>query len=175
MSLEKMKKALVVLGYESSGSVFAAKVVSYVTGKCSYFEEWNGYGFNGSIGDDLVILHRSIPYMRPKLWHDEPQELLTLFKGYDVQFIICTRDLSISHLSRMKRFGGTNADCVADSHRATMLFKKIIENYQCFIFSYETMVALDYAYFKELYRWLNIDSDFKPDIKDGNAPYIENS
>ena len=167
-----MKKALVVLGYESSGSVFTAKVISYVTGKCSFFGEWNGYGFNGSIGDDLVILHRSIPYMRPKLWHDDPQELLALFDGYDTQFIICTRDLSISHLSRKGRFGGTIADYVSDSQRATNLFKKIIENYRSFIFCYETMVALEYVYFKELYRWLNIDSEFKPDIKDGNAPYV---
>ena len=170
--MEKMKRVLVVLGYESSGSVFAAKVISYVTGKCLFFGEWHGYGFNGSIGDDLVILHRSIPYRRPKLWHDDPQELLTVFKGYDVQFIICTRDLSISHVSRMKRFGGTIEECISDSQRATKLFEKIIKNCRTFVFSYETMIALEFAYFKELYRWLNIESEFRPEIKDANARYI---
>jgi hypothetical protein len=167
------KKALIVLGYESSGSVFTARVASHVLGKCAWFGQWHGYGFNGAIGDDLVVLHRSIPWMRPKQWHEDPRELLEMFTGYDVRFVICTRDLSISHLSRIKRFGGSIADYQADSQRATALFTKIIETCPCFVFSYETMVALGQVYFQELYRWLGVKSDFQPEIKDANAAYVE--
>jgi hypothetical protein len=167
-----VKKAFVILGYESSGSVFTAKVISHVLGKCRHFGQWHGYGFNGQPGDDIVILHRSIPFMRPKLWHDEPAEIFNIFEGYEVRFVICTRDLTISQRSRVKRFGGTEEDYQADSQRATELFLKIIDKHDCYVFSYETMVALGLGYFKILYKWLNVESEFSPKIEDGNSPYL---
>jgi hypothetical protein len=168
-----MKTAFVILGYESSGSVFTAKVVSHVVGKCAQFGDWNGYGFNGAIGDDLVVLNRSIPWGRPKSWYDEPSQLLDQFSGYEVRPIICTRDLSISQLSRMRRFGGSAAEFAADSRRATAFFTRLLHQTPCFLFSYETMLALGPAYFQLLYAWLGVTSGFAPDIENGNARYVQ--
>ena len=90
-----MKKAYVVLGFEGSGSVFIAKTISYVIGSCNYFGSWNGFGFNKKLGKDLLVLHRSLPYMRPKKWHDDPEEIKKILEGYEeIKFIIATRDLT---------------------------------------------------------------------------------
>ena len=166
------KRAVVILGYESSGSKFVSKVISHSLGKCKNFGDWSGYGFNGTIGDELVILHRSIPFGRPKQWHDEPTELLTLFDGYSVDFVICTRDLGISQIGRAAIFGGTQEQYQNDSKRATELFRKIIRSQNYFIFSFETAVALGQTYFSILFEWLGTHSNFEPEIFDANAPYL---
>ena len=96
-----MKRLIIVTGFESSGSVFAARIVSFVLGKCSKFGDWNGYGWNGKYGEKLVIVHRSMPYMRnPKRWINDLENEIALLKDYSREFIICTRDLNISRISR---------------------------------------------------------------------------
>lgn len=166
------KNVVVILGYESSGSVFIGKVVSYVLGKCDSFGAWNGYGFNGEIGDQLVILHRSMPYGRPKRWHDNPEEIKEIFVDYQMRFVICTRDPTISQLSRTQRFGGSFTAYSADTSRATSLFAKVMARYPFYIWNFETMLTLGNSYFDDLYKWLDIKSEFYPTVKDANRPYI---
>lgn len=169
-----MKKAYVILGFEGSGSVFIAKTVSFVIGSCSFFGEWNGYGFNKELGENNIVLHRSIPFMRPKQWHDKPDEIKKIFKQYDqIKFIIATRDISASILSRVERFGGNLESYQKDNLRAKKLFAKIIKNEDFFIWNYETMLALENIYFRQLYKWLSIKSDFIPELKDGNKKYFK--
>lgn len=167
------KRAVIVLGFESTGSVFVSQVVSHVLGACASFGDWSGYGYNGSLGDDLIILHRSLPFKRPKQWFDEPEELHDLFPGYELKFVICTRDLSISQISRELRFGGTQDEYRADNNRARKLFEKLMEREDCFVFSFESMVALGTPYFLRLYSWLGVDSTFEPPIRDANARYVK--
>jgi len=167
-----VKNAVVILGYESSGSVFISKVVSHVLGKCDSFGEWNGYGFNGEIGDQLVILHRSIPYGRPKRWHDNPEEIKEIFADYELRFIICTRDPTISQLSRIQRFGGSFSVYIGDTSRATSLFAKVMGKYSFYIWNFETMLTLGNFYFDDLYKWLDIESEFYPNVENANRPYI---
>jgi len=169
-----MKKAYVILGFEGSGSVFIAKTVSFVIGSCSFFGEWNGYGFNKELGENNIVLHRSIPFMRPKQWYDKPDEIKKIFKQYDqIKFIIATRDISASILSRVERFGGNLESYQKDNLRAKKLFAKIIKNEDFFIWNYETMLALENIYFRQLYKWLSIKSDFIPELKDGNKKYFK--
>ncbi len=169
-----MKKAYVVLGFEGSGSVFIAKVISYVVGSCKNFEDWNGYGFNKKIGEDNLVLHRSIPFMRPKKWHDDPREIEDILKIYEeIRYVIVTRDLSASMLSRVSRFGGSIDSYKKDNIRAANFFAKIIKNKKTFIWSYETMVSLGSAYFELLYDWLLIKSIFFPKVYDSNKKYIK--
>ena len=68
--IKKKKQAVVILGYESSGSTFIKMVVSYVLGKSKTLVD-SGEGLSGEVGrDNFILLHRSIPRKRPKLWHD---------------------------------------------------------------------------------------------------------
>ena len=163
-----MKTAIIVIGFEGSGSVFISKTISHVISSTP-FGDWNGYGFNRQMGEDGIVLHRSIPYMRPKLWHDDPAELRELFAGYDrLRFVVTTRDLSASVTSRMSRFGGTAEEYQNDNSRATRFLQKLLAQEDCFIWSYETMCALRKFYFDRLYAWLGVESSFVPNIEDAN-------
>ncbi|MFA8441993.1 hypothetical protein [Yoonia sp.] len=167
-----MKTAIVVSGFEGSGSVFISKTVSHVIA-ATPFGEWSGYGFNRQMGEDNIVLHRSIPYMRPKLWHDDPTELRELFAAYDrLRFIVTTRDLSASVASRMSRFGGTVEEYQNDNSRAAQFFQKLLAQEDCFIWSYETMCALRESYFRRLYGWLGVESNFIPVIEDANQRFF---
>jgi hypothetical protein len=71
------------LGPEGSGSAFIAQVLSFVVGHCRTFGEWNGYGFNDHIGADNLVIHRSIPYSRPKIFPKSVADPTVIFTGYD--------------------------------------------------------------------------------------------
>ena len=170
-----MKRLIIVTGFESSGSVFAARIVSFVLGKCSKFGDWNGYGWNGKYGEKLVIVHRSMPYMRnPKRWINDLENEIALLKDYSREFIICTRDLNISRISRIKRFGGIHSEYKNDDKRAAEIFSRIISEEKYFILNLETALALGDAYYQGLFAWLNVETNFSPKVIDVNNPYIKN-
>lgn len=166
------KRLIVVTGFESSGSVFLAKIVSHVTGKCRDFGDWKGYGWNGAPGDAVVVAHRSLPYNRPRMWLPDLRAELAPYCEYQTSYVICTRDLSISQLSRQRRFGGTPTQFAHDNATAKAAFADLLDKEDCFIFSYETAVALQEVYYQRFYRWLGVASGFAPPVFDGNAPYI---
>ena len=169
-----MKKAYVILGFEGSGSMFIARTISLVVGSSTWGAKWNGYGFNKELGGDNLVFHRSVPYNRPKEWHDEPDEIKKILHEYDkIKFIIATRDLSASILSRVERFNGNVKNYQDDNLRARKFFSKIIDKEDTFIWSYETMLSLQKIYFKQLYKWLSIESSYIPELKDGNKKYFK--
>ena len=169
-----MKRLIIILGFESSGSVFAARIVSFVLGKCAKFGDWNGYGWNGKYGEELVIVHRSMPYMRnPKRWFNDLENEIALLEDYSREFIICTRDLNISRISRIKRFGGIHSEYKKDDKRAVEIFSRIISEEKYFILNLETALALGDAYYQGLFAWLNVETNFSPKVINVNKPYIK--
>lgn len=170
-----MKDLLVITGFESSGSVFTARIASFALGKCKKFGDWHGYGWNGRIGDDLVIIHRSMPYGRnPKRWHEDLKKEIEGINSYRKSFVICTRDLSISKLSRIRRFGGSFQSYSDDDIVARSIFAKLMSSERTFIFSFESAVCLGDSYYQKFYEWLGVNSDFSPPLFDANEPYILN-
>ncbi len=168
-----MTTCCIVLGPESSGSVFIARVISFVIGHCRTFGEWNGYGFNDSIGADKLVLHRSIPYMRPKIFPSLP-EILGPLAGYDrIRIVLTSRDRSIMAQSTMRRIGGTAEEAAADLATGDALFAKLLERDDVFLWSYELMNAFGAPYFQRLYRFLGVQTDFVPPVRDENAKYIK--
>lgn len=166
-------RLVVITGFESSGSVFLARVVSVVLGKCAKFGDWSGYGWNGEQGDDLIIIHRSMPYERnPKKWWSELEQEIEGLESYSKEFIVCTRDLSISKLSRLKRFGGNLDQYHDDDRKAREIFSELLARERGFVFSLESAVALEDAYYKKLFEWLGVSSNFSPKVFDANRPYI---
>ena len=97
-----------------------------------------------------------------------------MFSGYDrLRFVLTTRDLTVSVASRIRRFGGTSEEYREDNQRAALLFRKLLEQEDCFIWNYETMCALGRPYFQRLYRWLDVSCDFIPDVEDANRRYFK--
>jgi len=173
-----MKKLIIVTGYESSASVFTSKVISHVFGKCPNLGDWNGMGMHGSKGDDVIIIHRSMPYrdiVHGKKWIDDLHIEIKNLYNYQRSYVICTRDLNISKSSRLRRFGGNLEICNNDDKKTNEIFSSLIESEskRTFIFNLETAIALKYTYYNLLYKWLGVESDFSPPIYDANAPYIK--
>ena len=169
-----MKKLIIITGYESTGSCFTSQIISFVLGKCHNFGDWDGHGWNGEKGDDLIILHRSMPHFRkPKRWFDELAAEIDGMDDYEKSYIICTRDLNISKTSRIKRWRGSWAEYQKDDDQASEIFASLIKSQKTFIFSLETAIALKDSYYAILYEWLGVQSDFFPPIYDANAPYIK--
>lgn len=169
-------QAVAVIGPESSGSVFIARVISHVIGGCSRFGEWSGYGFSKDLGKDKLVLHRSVPWMRPKRFHARLSELDELFQAYDdLKYVLTARDPLISCLSKIERFGGDLEEARSDLQRGYPLFAELLNDPRCFLWSYETMCLFGAAYFQQLYRFLGVESGFLPEVNNANAKYIGNN
>jgi len=170
-----MKKAFVITGPESSGSVYISKIIAHVVGKSS-FGDWPGYGLCGQIGDDIVVLHRSQPFMEWNKYFTLDQ-FKEMFDGYQIYFICTTRDITISNISKVNRFGRNQQACAENLQKSRSIVAEILANQELsIIWSYETFIYLGPAYLEILYRFLNVRSNFYPDnIIDGNTKYLPNS
>jgi|LakMenE01Jun11ns_1017448.scaffolds.fasta_scaffold9950032_2 hypothetical protein len=168
------KTCWIICGPESSGSVLIAKTISHAVGASKQFSDYSGYGYNGEIGIDNLVLHRSIPFLRPKKnHHDLLVEIDALKQQYSViNYILTTRDPLISIISKANRFGGSLVEGQEDIELARDFFASICKEPTCFIWSYETMQLLGDVYFKRLYEFFDISSEYVPSIRDANSKYL---
>lgn len=168
------KTCWIVCGPESSGSVLIAKTISHAAGASKQFTDYSGYGYNGEIGIDNLVLHRSIPFLRPKKNHqDLLVEINELKQSYAVvNYILTTREPLISIISKTNRFGGDLDEGRRDLDDAREFFIAISKEPTCFIWSYETMLLLDAGYFECLYRFFGLQSSFVPAVRDANQKYL---
>jgi len=169
----KHKKAYIITGLESTGSVFISQVIAYVVGNDVNYKQWSGYGLNGQIDDDIVVLHRSQPYGRLNFLTREDAH--DLFPNHELYFIICTRDLTIESLSIKRRFNRSEKE-ISQIIRPTAkkILQDIIQNEKYLIWNYETQQFLKETYFQILYDFLEVESDFiPPNLYDANKKYIK--
>ena len=166
------KKAYIITGPESSGSTFISEVIAYVVGKDSFYRQWAGYRMNGNIGDDLVVFHVSQPYRNPNQYCTLA-DFHEIFDGYDLYFIITTRDVNIVKKSKKKRFSRFELEAKKNEIISGQILSNILQKEKCFIWSYETQNYLKETYFQMLYKFLGVESDFFPkDFRDENKKYL---
>ena len=167
-----LKNSWVVCGPEGSGSALVAQTVSYATGYCESFGQYSGYGFNSKNHSENLVLHRSLPYKRPKKFQEDLIEEISSFSGLysRVNFILTTRDKECSIKSKIRRFGGSREEAEKDYIKSAPFFEQLANDDSCFIWNYESMLMLGKPYFLRMYRFFQIDSNFVPDIYDGNNP-----
>ena len=172
-----MKICWIVVGPESSGSVLIAKTLSYAVGHCKKFGDYSGYGYNDEIGANNLVLHRSLPYKRPKRFQEDLQSELNVFiNQYNkVNYVLTSRDVNCSIQSKMARFKDTFKEAQSDYLDAAPYFSELVLDQNCFIWSYESMNLYKESYFKRLYDFYGINSQFYPDVYDGNERYIRKS
>jgi len=170
----KNKKAYIITGPESSGSVYISKIISWVVDKDKAYGDCDGYGMNGKVGDKIVCLHRSQPFGKDKRFFSL-SEFESLFKGYDIYFIVTTRDGSISNRSKKKRFKHTIKEMKTHRAKSKKIIKEILESeHKSFIWNYETFMYLQKVYLNELYNFLGTKKSFPlNDIKDANIKYLK--
>lgn len=164
-----MNKCVLVVGPESSGSMLIAKACAHAL-KIAEFGQWNGVGWVGK--DDHKLCHRSLPYDTPSQFPDIAQ-WLSDHEAYEVKFILVTRDITMSELSRFQRWGKPFEQSERESKRAQQIMKEIMKGDQpYFIWSYETFMFLGESYLKDLYAYLGVESDFMPSLVDGNRDKV---
>lgn len=142
---------ILIIGPESSGSAFIGKTIAHACGI-----EWDGYG------EIEGFEHISLPTKRG-----------AIFPKVDFNrnhIIVTTRDTNISAKSKVQRFNRRNP--AAENKRAAKILGEIIDRDNVFIWSYETMIFLGRPYFKLLYKFLGIESDYVPEIIDQNIKYF---
>ena len=171
-------KYVFVIGPESSGSTLIARIISANLNQHE-FSEYNGTNFNADHFQHRVC-HRSLPSRNPRVpdWVDI-DEWLHEFKDYKIYFVLCTRDIHISELSRLSRsrlVPGLNLSAQQfrdDSLRAREIIIDVMgRKLDYFLWSYETFLYLGREYLRLLNRFLGVDADFMPKVQDGNVKYL---
>lgn len=162
-----MNKCVIVIGPESSGSKLAAKICAHVLG-VRRFGEWNAAGWCGEAGPR--VCHRSLPYGWPPVFPDLPALIEEQGRDCDIRFVLTTRDITLSEISRFRRWGKPPEQARRESLQAREVMAGVLRSDRpFFLWSYETFMFLGKDYLAGLYRFLGVDSDFCPDLADGNA------
>jgi hypothetical protein len=154
------KKQVVVIGPESSGSTYITNVLN---------DQVRG------------IHHYSLPYGGSHIFLDVEE-----FEGkYDKTvneffYVICTRDITISELSRDKRWPERSEKHPFHTIQAKEIIEYVIKNKKFLIWSYETFVYLKDTYVKILFDFLGLDFENivrynLNEISDENKKYIISS
>ena len=169
--------AYIITGPECSGSSFIAQVVAHACGVDSVFQQWDGRGQLGEIGDKIIILHRSQPY-GPECDFISLREFEGMYEGYELRFILTTRDRSISAVSNSKRRNRTPELQAEHEQRALTIMREIMaSDHRFFVWSYETFMFLRHSYLQQLYlTFVETDTPFYPpdcSIVDANKKYVD--
>lgn len=164
-------KCVFVIGPESSGSKLVARICSHVL-QIQDFDDWNGTAWSDR--GEHKVCHRSLPYNLPPKFPDIEEWISTHHESYDLCFILTTRDITLSELSRIERFSKSKPQVEAESAKAREIMLDVLRKpYPVLIWSYETFMFLGLAYLKQLYQFLGVQSDFCPPIIDGNRKRLE--
>jgi hypothetical protein len=168
-----MKKGYIITGGESTGSVFISKCISESLG----FPGWDGYRYFEP-NEDTLFLHRSQPYgVNGIQTYSDYDEISKEFLDYKCKYIICTRDLTCSNISKVSRFSRrTPGDLKIAHDRCRSIISNITKSgEEYFIWSYETMNYMGSSYFDLLYDFLEIDNSNRLyyAVIDGNKKYFK--
>lgn len=159
------KKCVFVIGPESSGSKLIARICAHVLGIKQY-EPMGGCDF---VNETHKVCHRSLPFLNPPQYPDIEDWINQNKAVYNLFFILTTRDITISEQSRARRFKKSTEQVKEESEIAKTIMTSVMENQpNCFIWSYETFMFLRMPYLQKLYQYLDLHSDFIPEIIDGN-------
>ena len=107
----------------------------------------------------------------------DPVPFITGLKeaGYEVYVVLTVRDYTIAAHSKYREHTQQHLETARNEmDRAIALMNSAIEAHaQTFVCSYEACMTLGAPYFKHLYRFLGVESDHLPTLRDGNRKYIK--
>lgn len=163
-------KCVIVTGPEHSGSRLVARIISKVLG-IQEFDEYSGMGV--SYKGRHKVEHISLP-SGPKILYPDIKRMIEENQIFDLYFVLATRDINISKLSRMDNYGKRKKDVDIESLKAKSKMSEVLNSkVKYFIWSYETFMFLKKDYLDLLYEFLGVRSDFLPGLKDGNLKYLK--
>lgn len=163
-------KCIYVIGPESSGSILIAKIIAHFL-NIAPFSKWNGHGLKQN---KHKIYHRSLPYSKPPEYPNI-EKWVKENKNYEQYFVLTTRDITLSEISKIDRFNKDIEQVKKESLKASNIIKDVLKKHKSFIWSYETFMFLQEDYLKLLLNFLNVEIDniiLPIELKDGNKKRI---
>ena len=165
-----MNKCVFVIGPESSGSMLIARVCSHVL-DIHFFGTWNGAAWSDK--GNHKVCHRSLPYGYPPQYPNISEWVAENENDYEISFVLTTRDITISEVSRFERWSKPLELSMKESEHAKGMMNEVLAGpHPCFVWSYETFMYLQAPYLQRLYQFLGVESDFMPVVKDANKNKI---
>ena len=123
--------------------------------------------------ETVRVQHTSLPFGRPSQFPDI-KEWIEDDGVTSRLFILTVRDNGISIRSKMRRADMTHDEAQGHNAEAARLLAVIASSHRPHLFfSYETLVYLGHDYLQELYRFLDVESDFVPPLIDANERYLK--
>jgi hypothetical protein len=180
-SPERNKKLVIVIGAESSGNRLIFKMLKEAGGYADDEERMSAWWGNPkSIQCDVDrITFRSLPHggINNGRQFVDPVAFCegALRAGYDVRFIVTTRDKNIVEKSKIRVHTLGDAILVEREMNTTReVLKRLIDAHgeRCFLWSYETFMFLRDDYLRALYRWLGVGAVGFTELVDGNVKYL---
>ena len=168
-----MYKCVFVTGKEGTGCSLLSRTLAHALGICD-FESWNGASPHIACSSGDKVQHTSLPYGGGDGNWPDVTEWIDSNRDHEQYFVITTRDVHISEKSKMLKCGKDLPQVQRETEGAHRILTEILSSeHRTFIFSYETFMFLKEAYLQRLYRFLGIESDFMPPLKDGNRKYLK--
>lgn len=166
------RKIIFVVGQESSGSRLVAKACAASFGIVP-FSDWNAIGW--AHGENVSVCHRSLPFGTPPKFPNIDRWKKKYGATHDLFFVLTTRDVNLSDLSKMEMFGKSTETVKAERTKVLAVYSKIMkQDAPYFLFSYETLMFLQKPYWQELYKFLGLSAEDRvfPDLIDANEKRI---
>jgi hypothetical protein len=184
------RKAVLVVGPESSGSKLVARAVARrlvypgETHPTGWEADWDGHGAVGNETLGTFVVHRSLPH------NDHFPELGTIlsqlhYLRFEVFVVIATRDREISFRSVLATHQPDAAVARREHHAAVRALVQLLKDrkFPTTVFSHEALMLLGDVYYNVLFDFLHeplassspspIPSGFMPpSSREANAKYI---
>ena len=107
----------------------------------------------------------------------QPMPLINGLKqaGFDVYVVLTVRDGLIAMLSKLREHTeGTMQTAQEELDESVRILQEVLMQHdQCFVFSYESLMLLGEPYVRQLYRFVGIESDYMPPLKNANPGYVQ--
>lgn len=174
---EPARKHIIVTGTESSGGSLVARTIAHAFGVL-HFDDWDGMGPNAVTNQIVKVQHISLPAGNPSKFPNVREWIFGDDEDGPRFFVLTVRDNGISIRSKMRRAEAyselTLEEAQRDNARAASLLAEIASSHRPHLFfSYEALIFLGNVYLQDLYRFLDIESEFVPPMVDANARYLK--
>jgi|TARA_B110000240_G_scaffold196964_1_gene250653 hypothetical protein len=164
---------IVVTGPENSGSKMCARTIAHVLNVCD-FEDWSGYSWiRNKTSKKHSVLHRSTPYAGNNVINVD--EIIKDYRDEDLRFVFTTRDGNISK-NRIKknRKNYTDDDAKHFIEENIKIINKVREeNIPYTFWSFESTILYEETYLHDLYKFIDVKSEFVPPLFNANKKYIK--
>ena len=164
LQLPELRRCIVVVGPESSGSKLAARIAAHalVWPDRQFWghQGWRGHGDAANISLGHIVMHRSLPHGDKKPYYPDVRGIvqkLQRTKDCDVRLVVAVRDENIALLSKIQTHQRHVGTAMREQLVATAMLRDLLKEPRAapiFIWSHEAFNSYQDVY-AEIYLDMN--------------------